>query len=78
MNNDKLMEKLDKIEARLDTIDLTLAKNTFSLEEHMKRTALLEEQFKPVKKHVELINTAAKVVSSIIGTAVIAKQLGLF
>jgi hypothetical protein len=76
--NDRLIAVLEKIEARLDTLDVTMVKNTMSLEEHIKRTNLLEEDFKPVKKHVELVNTASKIVSGVVGAAIVAKQLGLF
>lgn len=76
--NERLLAVLEKIEARLDTLDVTMIKNTMSLEEHIKRTNLLEEDFKPVKKHVELVNTTAKIVSAVVGAAVVGKQLGLF
>lgn len=56
----KIEAKLDKLDARLDDIAITLAKNTQSLEVHIKRTNMLEdylkkveeEDLKPIKRHV--------------------------
>ncbi len=46
----KTLEKLDKttesMDERLDKIDLTLVRNTASLEEHVKRTNALEDRIK--------------------------------
>lgn len=49
---DIVLDKLDKLDTRLNSIDVTLAKNTESLEYHIKRTDLLEKQIAPVVKHV--------------------------
>lgn len=76
--NDRLLNILEKIEARLDTLDTTMVKNTMSLEEHIKRTNLLEDEFKPIKKDHAFVMAALKVISSAIGGAILAKNLGLF
>lgn len=47
---DKLDAKLDKLDSRLDSIDITLARQCDSLEMHIKRTDLLEEEVKPLRK----------------------------
>lgn len=47
---DKLDTKLDKLDSRLDSIDITLIRQCDSLEYHIKRTNLLEEEIKPLKK----------------------------
>lgn len=77
-SNDRLIRVLEKMEERLDNLDTTMVKNTLSLEEHVKRTNLLEEQIKPIKKHVDMVNAGAKIASAITGAALVAKQLGLF
>lgn len=76
--NDRILSLLEKIDARLDNIDITMLKNTISLEEHIKRTNLLEEEFKPIKKDHALLKASVKILSTAAGAAVVAKQLGLF
>lgn len=78
MADERIYKQLDRIESRLDSADKMLERNTVSLEEHIKRTNLLEEEFKPVKRHVELMNAVAKVISVAAGAAAFAKGLGLF
>lgn len=48
----QILAKLDKLDDRLDSVDKTLVKQEANLGEHMRRTALLEEDLKPIKKHV--------------------------
>ncbi len=76
--NERLLTLLEKIEARLDSLDLTMVKNTISLEEHIKRTNMLEEEFKPIKKDHALVKASVTILSSMLGGALVAKQLGLF
>jgi predicted nucleic acid-binding Zn-ribbon protein len=45
---DRLESKIDKIDERLDRIEIQITKNTSSLEEHMRRTEALEELVKPI------------------------------
>lgn len=52
-------QKLEKIDERLTSIEHTLLRNTISLEEHMRRSAMAEEgiktlaaELKPVQLHV--------------------------
>lgn len=75
---ERLFHILEKIEARLDALDLTMIKNTVSLEEHIKRTNLLEDEFRPIKKDHALFKALTKIVTSAVGGALVAKQLGLF
>lgn len=70
-----LAEKLERMDERLDSVDKTLAVNTESLREHIKRTSLLEAEVKPIKQHVQLVNGMAKISVVLIG---VAKSLGLF
>lgn len=64
MSDDKRLErietKLDDIGDHLGQINVTLAAQHVSLKEHIRRTALLEQEMKPVKKHVYMVNGALK------------------
>lgn len=46
---------LIKLDSRLDSVDSTLVKHDENLKEHMRRTELLEAEFKPVRKHVHMV-----------------------
>ena len=66
---EKLDEKMDQVQERLGEIDVTLAKNTASLEEHIRRTELAEEaiavikdELKPIQKHVTQVHTVFQVI----------------
>lgn len=50
----RLEDKVDKIQASVHNIDVTLAKQHSSLAEHMRRTQLLEQELKPVKKYISM------------------------
>ena len=52
MSNERIEGKIDKISEDLTEIKITLATNTASLVEHIRRTNLLEDEIKPIKKHV--------------------------
>lgn len=65
---DAVEEKLDKITEHLSSIDVTLAVNTASLVEHVKRTNLLEAELKPVSKHVVMMESAFKIIG-VVGSA---------
>lgn len=70
--------KIDKILEKIHSIDITMARNTASLEAHMKRTDLLEKKLEPVENHVSLINASFKVfgaVGAVIGIAVTLYKL---
>ena len=53
---------MDRIEDRLNSIDKHLAVYNEQLKYHIKRTDLLEEDLKPIKSHVVLMNNIAKIV----------------
>lgn len=59
---EKIEVKLDKTLEHISEINVTLGKQHVSLEEHIRRTALLEAQMVPVKKHVDMLNGALKLV----------------
>lgn len=77
---EKLDEKLDKIDTKLSSIDVTLAKQASQLEHHIYRTDLaeqhlkkLEEEFRPVKAHVERLNGVLKFIGLLSTLAGIGK-----
>lgn len=47
--------KIDKIINDIGEIKVTLAVNTQSLVEHVRRTEIIESDMKPVKKHVQRV-----------------------
>jgi len=57
---DRIETKVDKVVEHVSSIDVTLAVNTNSLIEHMRRTAILENEMKPVKDHVSMVNGVFK------------------
>ncbi len=68
--------KVDKSDERLDSIDITLVRQNATLEEHVRRTELLEDKtnqlsddLKPVEKHVAMVTGALKLLG-IVGTIV--------
>lgn len=74
MNND---QKLDKIVEDIGEIKVTLGKQQVSLDEHIRRTNLIEEDLKPVKKHVWMVNGALKLVGAVITVYEIVSHVGL-
>lgn len=86
---DKIVEKIDKLDGRLDDMSITLVRNTESLEHHIARTNLLEEYVKteitPIKKHVDMVKHGAQGViwvavalAGLAGFLVTLRELGLF
>lgn len=78
---DKLHSKVDEVNDKLSDINVTLNRNTDSLELHMKRSDNLEvmlkhqelsfeAQIEPIKKHVNMVKGALKfigLVSTLLG-----------
>lgn len=56
--SDTIIKRLDCIDEKLKSIDITLAVNTQSLKDHMRRTELLEDEVEKNKKHRHRINGA--------------------
>ena len=61
-NLDRIFNKIDKIDERLSNIDTTLAKQSTSLDEHIRRTNILEEEIRPIKKHIYLVEAVFKII----------------
>lgn len=61
MDNVKRIEdKIDKVLDKQNSMDITLAKQSVILEEHVKRTNLLEAKIVPIEKHVAMVHGALK------------------
>lgn len=56
----RIEAKLDKVTDRLSNIDSTLAAQHVSIAEHIRRTNLLENDLKPVKRHVTMVEGVLK------------------
>jgi hypothetical protein len=63
---DRIEGKLDKLERRLDTIDVTLAEQHVEIRYHIKRTDLLESKVEPITDHVVFIKILLRVVAAIV------------
>lgn len=70
---DKLEGMIIKLDDRIDNVDKTLVRNTVSLEEHVKRTDMLESyvkervsyvngEFEPIKKHVNQVTYGVRAI----------------
>lgn len=80
----RVLNKLDKIDSRQDEMADTLVQNTASLNEHMRRTELLEgeiivlrEDILPLKKGYERFMGASWIISVVVAAIIAAKTLGL-
>ena len=54
--------KVDKLDERLDDVDKTLIRQHASLEEHIRRTDLLEKKLEPVEDHVKQVQGGVKLI----------------
>lgn len=86
---DKLHTKVDEVNDKLTDINTTLNRNTDSLELHMKRSDTLESmlkqqetsfvaQIEPIKKHVNMVKGALKLIGLVSTLLGILKLLGIF
>lgn len=81
----RMLDKIDKLDERLDNIDKTLVRQEANLKEHMRRTEQNEimiqemiEQIKPIETHVAMVNGVLKFIgflSLLLGVAVAVKEL---
>lgn len=65
----RILDKIDKIDDKISTIDSTLLRNTITLEEHVRRTSILEAEIKPLKKHVILVESFFKITGFVVTIA---------
>lgn len=64
-NNNRIEEKLDKVVDSISDINVTLAKQSVILDEHVKRTNLLEAKVEPIQRHVTMVNGVVKFIGLI-------------
>lgn len=62
---DRLEEKIDKLSDKTASIDVTLARQAVTLEEHVRRSTLLEIRMEPVEKHVTMVQGALKLLAGL-------------
>lgn len=60
---ERLEIKVDKLDERIDNIDITLAAQHESLKAHMHRSDVLEQQLEPIKKTHDMIAGSLKVLT---------------
>lgn len=73
-----LKEGLVKLDDRLDRVSEIQVKQQSSLDEHMRRTALLEEALVPIKEHISTTIAIAKIVAglgAVLGLLLTIKEL---
>jgi hypothetical protein len=59
---DRIEDKIGKIEDHMQKQEVNLARLTVSVEEHVKRSNLLEAKMKPIEDRVNLVDAAFKIV----------------
>lgn len=74
----ELKDKLENVDQTLQSIDRTLVRNTESLEYHVKRTNLLEQQvtdlkeeLDPIATHVDRVNFLVKLIGALGGSVAV-------
>lgn len=79
MSDDKRLEriekKLDDSNEHLSAIDSTLAAQHVSLRDHMRRTALIEQELRPIKAHVSRVEGALKLLAILATMAALVEFL---
>jgi len=66
---ERIETKVDRLDERLDAIDIRLAKYNKELEFHVARTTQLEDELSPIVKHVEQVRGASKFVGWVVALA---------
>jgi len=64
LHNDKMLEIILEIQKDVKEIDKTLARNTDSLDVHIKRTNILEKKMERVDVHVNKVEAVIKFILS--------------
>lgn len=60
---------------KLDHVDKTLLRNTLSLEEHIRRTEIIEKEMEPVKEHVAQVSGGIKFIFIMASVAAVAQAI---
>lgn len=71
----RIEDKIDRLTDKVASIDTTLSSQHMVLEEHVRRTNLLEEQIKPIEKHVNMVTGALKLIGLIATFAAIGEGI---
>ena len=58
----RLEDKVDNVLDKIGAIDVTLGKQQVSLDDHIRRTELLEQRMDPVEKNMNMIHGALKLI----------------
>jgi archaellum component FlaC len=66
---DRIETKIDDIADHLGSIDTTLAAQHVSLKEHIRRTTQIENELKPIKTHVAVVDGTFKFIMAIAAVA---------
>lgn len=61
---ERIEKKIDDTHDHLVSIDITLAEQHVSLRDHIRRTAILEREFAPIKRHVNRVEGALKLLAA--------------
>lgn len=79
---ERVHNRLDEINERMNNIDKTLVRQEGQLAEHMRRSLANEEaverianELKPVLNHVEVVKFVGKVVGLVLGSGLLATIL---
>lgn len=59
---ERIETKIDDAADHLSSIDATLSAQHISLREHIRRTAILEKELAPIKRHVYMVQGAAALI----------------
>lgn len=71
-------QKLDKIVDTLGQQAVTLERLTVTVEDHVRRTNILEADMAPIKKHVWMVNGALKLIGLMGILAAVAEGLAVW
>lgn len=62
---DRILDSQETMQETLTKVLIVSGQQEVNIKEHMRRTALLEEDLKPIKKHVALLEAGLKIVGLI-------------
>ena len=71
-------KRLERIEGKIDEIMVEQAKQHVTLQEHTKRSTMLEEEMKPVRRHVAQMQGAMKLLGILALLAAILEGISAF
>lgn len=78
----KIFDKVERIDDKVAAIDITTARQQVTLDEHIKRTEILEvrtekifEELKPIKLHVSMVHGSFKIIAWVV--ALISAIVGI-